>query len=43
MEDPAVYLLLALDHGRPVEDLGDVRDYGRVSGPDEERPVPRWF
>ena len=34
-----MYLLLALDHGRPVEDLGDVRDYGGVSGPDEERPV----
>ena len=43
MEDPSVNLLLALDHDRPVEDLGDGRDDGRVGGPDEERPVPRWF
>ena len=34
-----MYLLLALDHDRPVEDLGDVGDDGGVGGPDEERPV----
>ena len=39
MEDPSVYLLLALDHDCTVEYLGDVGDYGGIGGPDKERPV----